>query len=169
MSEELFAYRRKSYMELGQLYFWTATINKWQKLLHDDRFKQVILGSLQYLTSKNKIDVFAFVLMPNHLHFIWRILEQNGSETTVGSFLKYTAHEFKKLLKKIKPPDLKYYQVNASNKSYEFWQRDSLAVHLYSRGIAFQKLDYLHANPVAEHWQLTNEPCVYPYSTCEIL
>jgi len=27
-------------MELGQIYFWTATINKWQKLLLPDELKK---------------------------------------------------------------------------------------------------------------------------------
>ena len=28
-----------------------------------------------------------------------------------------------------------------------------------------QKLDYLHANPVATHWQLVKDPCDYKYSS----
>jgi len=132
MNESLFAYRRKSFMELGQIYFWTATIHKWQKLLNENRFKDIIIDSLSYLSSKKKLEIFAFVIMPNHVHFIWRILEQNGGETTVGSFLEYTAHELKKVLLQDKSADLDRYRINASNKSYEFWKRDSLAVHVYS-------------------------------------
>jgi len=80
--------KRKSYMELGEIYFWTATINNWQRLLQTDRYKQVIIDSLEYLSSRNKIDVFAFVIMPNHIHLIWRINENNEKETAQGSFLK---------------------------------------------------------------------------------
>ena len=36
------------------------------------------------------------------------------------------------------------------NKKHEFWQRNPLAVYLYSRKVAFQKLDYMHRNPLAE-------------------
>ena len=165
MNDDPFTYRRKSHMELGQLYFWTATINQWQKLFLDDRFKQVIIDSLTYLSSRKKLDVFAFVIMPNHVHFIWRMLEDNGKETTAGSFLKYTAHAFKKLLNQYNPSALTHYKVKTHNKSHEFWQRDSLAVHLYSREVAYQKLDYIHANPVAQHWQLAVDPCDYKYSS----
>jgi hypothetical protein len=49
------------------------------------------------------------------------------------------------------------YKVDAENKKHEFWQRDSLAVHLYSREVAFQKLKYIHNNPLAEHWQFVKE------------
>lgn len=42
--------------------------------------------------------MFSFVIMPNHIHLIWRINEMNGEESPHASFLKFTAHEFKKML-----------------------------------------------------------------------
>jgi hypothetical protein len=60
---------------------------------------------------------------------------------------------------------LEDFKVTAINKQYEFWQRDSLAVELFSREVAYQKLDYIHNNPLAEHWQLAVEPSGYLYSS----
>ncbi len=157
--------RRKSYIELGEIYFWTATINKWQMLLENDDFKDVIIDSLTHLSNKRKIDVFAFVIMPNHIHLIWRINQNNGKETPQGSLLKHTAHAFKKILLESRSNQLVRYKVDARNKAYEFWQRDSLAVHLFSEDIAFQKLDYIHANPVSGRWRLVADYCDYKYST----
>jgi len=37
-----------------------------------------------------------------------------------GSFLKYTAHQFKKV---IKLSELEKDKLNAANKSHEFWQK----------------------------------------------
>ena len=59
-----FEQKRKSFIELGEIYFWTATINKWQPLLHTDDYKNVVISSLEYLSNMRKIDVFAFVIMP---------------------------------------------------------------------------------------------------------
>ncbi len=157
--------KRKSYIRKGEIYFWTATINKWQYLLMDDHYKNIILNSLTYLSEKGKIDVFAFVIMPNHLHLIWRINEDNGKETTQGSFLKYTAHEFRKRLLLKGKNRLSKYAVEAINKSHEFWQRDSLAIHLYTKNVAYQKLNYIHLNPLSKHWKLVKDPCEYKYST----
>lgn len=166
MNKIKYEYNRKSFIENGKIYFWTATINKWQKLLLEDRYKDVIISSLEYLSNTGKIDVFAFVIMPNHIHLIWRIVENNGKETSQGSFLKFTAHEFKKMLI-CEGADLSGYAVQTHNKNYEFWQRDSLAVNLYSRNVAYQKLDYIHLNPLAERWQLVTDPCDYTYSTAK--
>ncbi len=156
---------RKSYIRIGEIYFWTATINNWMKLLMNDRYKDIIINSFRYLSNAGKIDVFAFVIMPNHIHIIWRINAMNGKETAQGSFLKYTAHEFRKLLMRENLAMLSLYAVDSSNKLHEFWQRDSLAIHLYSREVAYQKLDYLHRNPTAKHWQLIDDYLKYTYSS----
>ena len=165
MDKDIFSPKRKSYIGIGGIFFWTATINKWQHLLAKDEFKQIIINSLIYLSDAGKVDVFAFVIMPNHIHLIWRINELNGKETAQASFLKFTAHEFKKNLILNDKEGLKNYFVNASNKKYEFWQRDSLAVHLYTEKVAYQKLDYTHYNPCAANWQLVKDPTDYIYST----
>jgi REP element-mobilizing transposase RayT len=167
MDKNLFATRRKSYIDIGEIFFWTATINNWQRLLLKDEYKNVVINSLTYLSDLGKIDVFGFVIMPNHIHLIWRINEPNGKETTPGSFLKYTAHEFKKILKTDKDNSLSSYAVAAHNKSFEFWKRDSLAIHLFSKEMAFQKLDYIHYNPCTEYWQLAKEPGDYLFSSAK--
>jgi putative transposase len=125
MDKLLFEQKRKSHIEKGEIYFWTATINQWQRLLENDEYKDVIIDSLQYLTDSGKIDVFAFVIMPNHIHLIWRINEPNGKESPQGSFLKYTAHLFKKKLQKQDSEKLESYKVNSSTKNYEFCPKDS--------------------------------------------
>jgi REP element-mobilizing transposase RayT len=167
MNEDIFSAKRMSYIEIGEIFFWTATINKWQRLLMKNEYKNVIINSLTYLSEAGKIDVFGFVLMPNHVHLIWRINEINGKETTQGSFLKYTAHEFKKMLKTDKDNNLAFYAVNAHNKNFEFWQRDSLAVHLFTKEVAYQKLDYIHFNPCTANWQLAKDPSQYLYSSAK--
>ncbi len=152
-------------MDIGKLYFWTATVNNWYKLLEEDQLKEVIISSLRYLVLNEKIETYACVIMPNHVHFIWQLIQMNGKEKPHKSFLKYTAYEFKKYLQLHKPDLLKLYSVEASNKEYEFWQRDSLAFELLKKQTIKQKLDYIHYNPVMERWKLCKEPSDYYYSS----
>ncbi len=158
---------RKSNVELGTLYFWTATINNWNKLLQEDALKEIIISSLKHLSIERKIEVYAFVIMPNHVHFIWQLLQMNGKEKPHTSFLKFTAHSFKKYLQINDSELLKSYAVDATNKEYEFWQRDSLPFELLNKETANQKLDYIHNNPNAEHWKLCKEPVDYYYSSAK--
>jgi REP element-mobilizing transposase RayT len=157
--------RRVSHVEIGEIYFWTATINKWLNLLVPDHYKDIIINSLQYLSNHGMIDVFAFVIMPNHVHLIWRINKLNGKEKPSASFLKYTAHLFKKILRKEGDNKLSRYWVDASNKDFEFWQRDPMAIHLFTTDVAYQKMDYIHNNPISRG--LVEEPCHYWYSSAK--
>ncbi len=164
---DYFVKHRKSYMEIGKIYFWTATINNWYKLLSPNVTKDVITGSLSTLSTRRKITVYAFVIMPNHVHLIWQLNALNGKETALGSFLKFTAHAFKNFLINNDPLFLPSFSVNAANKNYEFWQRDPLAFELTQKKTVIQKLQYIHDNPLAGHWQLTDDPVKYYYSSAK--
>ena len=118
---------------------------------------------LKQLSEKGLITVYGFVLMPNHIHIIWQQNKLYGKETPQGSFLKYTAHEF---LKKLKMKgEAVFYEVNATNKKHEIWQRDSVSIEIYSRETAEQKLNYMHFNPVAGKWKLSKDDLNYYYSS----
>ena len=122
----------------------TATVHDWLPLLEPDKNKEVIISSLKKLSDDKLISVYAFVIMPNHIHLIWSQDGMNGKETPKGSLLKYTAHIFLRHLKSIGKSKL--YEVAALNKSHEIWQRDSLGIEIYNKEIAKQKLDYIHFN-----------------------
>jgi putative transposase len=134
-------------------------------LLETDNNKQIIIDSLKYLSYKNLITVYAFVIMPNHIHLIWQQDELNGKETAKGSLLKYSAHLFLKQLQQEGKSNL--YEVNAANKKHEIWQRDALGIEIYSRAVAKQKLDYIHFNPVSGKWQLAKDDISYKYSSAK--
>jgi len=59
MDKSLLKPQRKSHINRSEIYFWTATINQWQRLLEKDEYKNVIIDSLQYLTNEGKVDVLA--------------------------------------------------------------------------------------------------------------
>lgn len=154
-------------MEIGVPYFYTATILKWQKLLKPDKYKQIIIESLRYLVSKKKIKVFAFVIMPNHIHLVWTMLEKNGKELPHASFMKYTAHLFLEDLRKNHPQVLPFFLVDTTTRKYHFWQRNSLPIALYSDKVWQQKIAYIHNNPIISKWSLADVPENYRFSSAK--
>ena len=92
-------------------------------------------------------------------------INANGKEKHHTSFLKYTAHSFEKYLKSSDPEMLKIYKTNASNKQYEFWQRDSYAFELLKKETINQKMEYIHFNPISGIWNLCNVPSEYIFSS----
>jgi putative transposase len=154
-------------MEIGIPYYYTATITKWHKLLKPDKYKDVIISSLQYLVEKKKIKVFAFVIMPNHIHLVWTLLEKNGKEMPHASFMKFTGHKFLEDLTANHSQLLPYFEVDSSTRKYHFWQRNSLPVALHSYKFWKQKIDYIHNNPCVAKWNLADLPEKYKYSSAK--
>jgi len=79
---------RKSSMILNEVYFWTNTIKDWNNLLEPIKYKQLIINTLMQMVAKELIRVYGFVIMPNHVHFIWEMIAKNGREMPHASFNK---------------------------------------------------------------------------------
>ncbi len=156
---------RKSFIQPGDVYFWTATIHQWIHLLYPDHRKEIILSSLCWLKERDLAEIYGYVIMPNHLHLIWKVDQKDRKESVQGTLLKQTAHFLQKELRQNDPNLLSSFKVDASNKNYQFWQRDSLAIRLYSREVMLQKLNYIHQNPVAKKWNLSRDFVAYRYSS----
>jgi putative transposase len=84
------------YMDLERIYFSTATILRWQMLLKPVKYKKIIIDCLSDLARNKKIQLYGLVIMPNHIHIIWELLDMNGKEMPHASFFKYTSHVIQK-------------------------------------------------------------------------
>lgn len=152
-------------MNQQYIQFFTATNLWWKKLLQSDKYKQVIIDSVKFLVKNKRAKVYGFIIMPNHIHIIWKIDENHKLEDVKRNFLKYTAQMIKFDLTENHPQVLPHFQVNLKDCKYQFWERNLLSVDLYSRKVVSQKLDYIHANPLQEKWKLADTPEKYWFSS----
>jgi putative transposase len=158
---------RNSKMLLGEAYFWTDTIKDWRTLLDNDTYKSIIMECWRELVTRNKIIIYGFVIMPNHLHILWEMMNINGKEMPYASFNKFTSHQFLDTLRKKSPEEIVSYKEIDSERKHRFWQRDALAIRMDSKEKAEQKLDYIHLNPLQEKWSLVDKPEDYKWSSAQ--
>jgi putative transposase len=154
-------------MVSSHVFFYTLTIEKFEHLLADDNLKLVILKSLQYLVKAGLVEIYSYVIMPNHIHLLWTILGSNGKESPAGSFAKYTAHRFRNYLVNHHPDILLQYASEKRDRNHQFWKRDALAVPITHEEIFIQKLEYIHNNPINEKWNLCTLPEDYRWSSAQ--
>ena len=158
-------HKRQGQMDNISCYFYTDTIYEFKHLLSDDKFKLECINSLKYLVDKELIKIYGYVIMPNHIHLLWKMTKDNGKESPAGSFAKFTAHQFKKKLMQDDASLLDNYRSEKSDRSYQFWKRDPLAIPISNEIIFLQKLVYIHANPIKEKWNLADVPENYRWSS----
>ena len=124
--------------------FFTATILEWKHLLKEDEYKDIIIKSLQFLTNEKSVVVYAFVIMPNHIHLIWQVQDGFKRDKIQLRFLRFTAQQMKFKLLATDRTRLEQFKVNAKDREYQFWERNALSVDLWSEAVFMQKLDYIH-------------------------
>src|SRR6185312_3567902 len=146
--------------------FFTATILEWKRLLKPDKYKDIIVCSLQFLVENRRVKVNAFVIMDNYLHLIWQMMEGIKPQAVQRDFMKYTAQKIKQDLIKNHPAVLAHFKVDAKDREYQFWERNALSVELNTLEMLKQKLEYIHYNPVLAG--LCNLPEEYKYSTARL-
>ena len=130
------------------LYFFTATILEWKHLLKPDIYKDIIIESFNFLVKEKRVRIFAFVIMPNHIHIVWQIKENILKSNVQRDCLKYISQTIKRDLERNYPSVLKNFYVGAKDRKYQFWERDPLSVILVSQKVAEQKINYIHNNPL---------------------
>lgn len=163
--ESIFKERRISQMDLQKVYFWTNTIKDWKHLLKPAKYQELIIETLEKLTQRDLIEVYAFVIMPNHLHIVLKINKLNGKEKPHASFNKETAHCIVKDLKINHPAVLDFFNEQTKERSYRIWQRDPMAIEMDDSRKVEQKIKYIHNNPLNERWNLAKYPEEYYWSS----
>jgi REP element-mobilizing transposase RayT len=128
--------------------FLTVTCLEWKPILEEDRFKNIIIDSLSFLAKADRITVYAFVIMNNHFHLIWQIVGDNKRNDVQRDFLKFTGQQILKILRNENSSMQHELLVQAKDRKYQVWERNSLGIPLWSGEVIWQKLDYIHNNPV---------------------
>lgn len=146
--------------------FFTAVCNDWLHLLEWDEAKDIMIKAIHYQVKAGHVKVAAFVIMPNHIHLIWRIQNAYKLEKVQRDFLKFTAKELLHLIKSKKGSQgLEELFVGLKDRTYQVWKRNSMSIDLIHDWFFNQKFEYLHRNPCQPHWQLALLPEDYRYSS----
>lgn len=153
-------------MERHHVQFFTAVCNDRLHLLGSDEAKDMIIKALQYQVRAGHVKVAAFVILPNHLHIIWRIQNERKLEDVQRDFLKSMAKESLSLVKGKKGNQgLGELFVGLKDRAFQVWKRSSMSIDLIHEWFFKQKFEYLHNNPCQAHWQLASLPEDHRYSS----
>lgn len=128
--------------------FFTAVCTDWLNLLETDEYKDVIIPSLQYRVKTKQVAIAGYVIMPNHIHIIWRIAAGTERASFQRDFLKITAKEIIDILSRNDPDMIKKITVNLKDRKLQVWKRNSMSIDLFNEKFLLQKLNYIPARPV---------------------
>ncbi|MCL2789889.1 MAG: transposase [Desulfobulbus sp.] len=152
-------------LEPDKPHFLTCTVVEWLPVFTRPDAVQILLDSWSHQHTNAGLQLFGYVILENHLHFVARAPRL---DKCLSSFKSFTATRLIELLKKHQAERLLARlrlakQVHKHDRKYQFWQEGSHAEMVFSEHIMREKLEYIHQNPVQrgyvdfpEHWRYSS-------------
>lgn len=159
-------------------YFVTLTVIKWLDIFISHDYNEIILESLKYCQHYKGLSIFAWVLMPDHMHMVVRADGEYTLSEILRDFKKYTTKRIIKQLKQEPENMMDYIPVNKNVllnefekagrnlkriKKYKFWQDGNHPKEIITNHFLNEKVNYIHMNPV--EGMLVSNPEDYLYSS----
>lgn len=147
-----------------------ATVN-WIDVFTREAYSKIIIDSLTYCRENKNSALFAYCIMPSHIHLLFRSDDENPS----GFMRDFKGFTSKTILNAIEqnPQESRREWLllhfasaakkNSNAKQYQFWQQNNNPIELWSTPVIKQKFDYIHNNPVAAGFVV--EPWDWKYSS----
>lgn len=155
----------------GGMFFVTLTTVGWIDVFTRADYSEEIIKNLNYCIENKGLQVYAFCLMPSHLHMV--ASAKSGLLTAIlRDFKSYTAKSIIDLIKQNPQESRKdwllylfeyFGKKNKHNATYQFWKQNNHPVDILSSKFMQEKVNYIHENPVKA--RIVNEAQNYIYSS----
>ncbi|MCO5231482.1 MAG: transposase [Chitinophagales bacterium] len=148
--------RKYKFHEKEGAYFISFAVIDWIDVFTRIDYFSILIESLDYCRKNKGMIIFAYCIMPSHVHLIFR----SSNEDPSGLIRDFKGFTSKKLLKAIAENNQesrrewmmeKFTIAGAKNsnvKKYQFWQQNNHPIEIWSNHVFEQKLKYIHENPV---------------------
>ncbi|MFN8345731.1 MAG: transposase [Spirosomataceae bacterium] len=161
----------KNKISEGYIYFLTMTVVDWVDVFTRPIYKNIIVDSLQYCQKEKGLELYAWVLMTNHLHMLASAKEGSNLSDFLRDFKKFTSKKIVEAISNETESRRQWmlYRFNYNgfwhpkNQQFKFWQDGNEAKEIHTNEFVFQKLHYIHDNPV--RMGIVEYPEEYIYSS----
>ncbi len=153
-----------------EIHYLTFQIVNWIDLFTRTVYREIFMDCLRYSQQHKALEVYAYVIMSNHVHLIIRC-GRGRLSNTIKEIKSFTA---RKILEAINAESesrrdwiLNLFEFSAKqhkrNEKYQVWTHENHAEIVYSNRFMDQKIRYIHENPVRAG--IVERPEDYLYSS----
>ena len=158
-----------AHIDAAGIYFVTTSAVGRKHVFRRDLIKRILVDSLNTGRILGQYQLFAFVIMPNHVHVIVRCLGEYAIGDVVRELKKATSNL---ILRQLEAEGnekalavLAAAAEHTKKKDHAIWEEEYQAKDVFSPNFLRQKVEYTHNNPCQPHWQLAAKPEEYVWSS----
>ena len=138
----------------GAVYFITCTVTKWVDIFTRETYTDIVVSRINHCEENKGLIIYGYVIMSNHVHLLIQARNENLSDI-LRDFKKFTSQTIIRTLVDNKNESRRDWMLwlfketdENKNVSYQFWQGDNHPELCYHLNFMWQKLEYIHNNPV---------------------
>ncbi|MDD4236722.1 MAG: transposase [Bacteroidales bacterium] len=152
------------------VYFISFSVVNWLDVFTRNIYKDIIIDSLHFCQKEKGMEIFAWCIMTNHVHLIFRIISELTPQQVIGDLKRFTSKAIVKAIQENPKESRKEFLLeqfsNAAKKSsnvrdYKFWQHENHPIELWSSKVTNEKINYVHYNPVKAGFVYKPEEYIY--------
>lgn len=151
------------------VYFLTMTVVGWQEVFTRQHYQDVLVENLKFCIKYKALRIYAYVIMPNHVHLICDS-ERGELGKTIQNFKAYTAKQLMQLIVEQEQTARRERLLNAfkyygerKHRMNQFWIHGNHPIMVKTTPFFNQKRDYIEMNPVKagfvdepHYWRLSS-------------
>ncbi|MGL1885573.1 MAG: transposase [Reichenbachiella sp.] len=150
-------------------YYLTFQVVGWVDIFSRQTYRDIIIDSFKYCQLEKGMQLYAYVIMTNHVHVIFSSI-QGDLSGLVRDFKKFTS---KKILQEVSGNQkesrrewlemvFEYHaKYNKRAENMQFWTHENHAVEMNSNDLWNSRVNYIHQNPVRAGWVAQAEDYLY--------
>jgi putative transposase len=151
------------------LHFVTTSAIQHAHLFRREVMKQAIACSCNHMQAQGWLVIYGYVIMPSHIHLIVQCGPDHPLMDVMRDFKKFTAKQITaQLMTEGNDRALDYLRSavkRPGKQAYAVWEDEYQAKDVVSPEFLWQKMEYIHNNPVQPHWRLVDKPEDYDWSS----
>ena len=148
--------RKYKFGDSEKMYFISFAVVYWIDLFIRKEYKDIVLESWRFCQKEKDLEIYGWCIMSSHVHMI---IGSKGRplEKIVGEMKSFTSRDLRKAIEAHAGESRKEWllwmmkragEKNGNNKDWQLWQQHNQPIELSTIDMFYQKLEYIHRNPV---------------------
>ena len=148
--------KKYKFTDNSKLYFVSFVVTNWIDLFIRNEYRNILISSIKHCQSEKDLELYGWCIMTSHVHLIIGT-SGNSLSNIMRDLKRHTSEELHKAIANNKTESRKEWMLwmmeRAAKKTnneakFQLWQPENHPIELSTQKIAWQKLDYIHYNPV---------------------
>nr|MBP6315518.1 transposase [Chitinophagaceae bacterium] len=144
------------FRDQNEIYHVTFTVINWIDVFIRNEYKEILITSWKHCIDHKGLEIYGWCIMTSHVHMIIGS-NKNKLEDIVRDMKKHTSEQMKYAIRNNKNESRREWMLgmmqdagkaNNNNANFQFWIQNSHPIVLDKIEIAWQRLEYIHNNPI---------------------